>query len=277
VVKHVQSELSVRGVGLCQGAQTASPLGQLLLTGETTTRLRITLTLRGAAAAERELELSTVPPDARSLAIAVATDELLAANWSEIERRAAAATPKPSPAPKTAEPARAPPSFFLGAPLFVLESFGGGQDLLGLDARASWRFASRIALGARVGLRQGLPEKSAHGSIHTSALLGGLGLRLELSRFGRTRLDVFGRADVVDLHATAYASPGARAHDASGLAVVTLGGLNLRTELSRRLSVMLEAGGGGVPRPVHLGDAGRQVSGIANWALALGGGIDVAF
>jgi hypothetical protein len=234
---------------------------------------------RGAAAAERELELSTVPPDARALAIAVATDELLAANWGEIERRADLATQKPSAPPKAAEPPPAPaePSFFLGAPSFVLESFGGGQDLLGLDARVSWQFASRVSLGARVGLRQGLPERSAHGSIHTSAVLGGFGLRLELSRFGRTRLDVFGRADLIDLHATAYASPGARSHDERGLAVVTLGGLDLRARLSRRLSVTLEAGGGGVPRPVHLSDAGREVSGVSEWALAVGGGIDVAF
>jgi len=156
--------------------------------------------------------------------------------------------------------------------VFVFESFGGGQDLLGLDARAAWQFVPRLSLTLRGGFRQGLPEKSAHGSIHTSTFLGGLGLRFELAHSGRTHFDLFGRADAVDLHAKAYASPGARAHEAHGLALVTLSGLDMRSRLSRVLSATLEAGAGGVPRPVHLSDAGQRVSGVSTWAFALGVG-----
>jgi hypothetical protein len=166
---------------------------------------------------------------------------------------------------------------FISCPVFVFESFGGGQDLLGLDARAAWQFVPRLAFTLRVGIRQGLPQKSAHGSIHSSALQGGLGVRLDLARWDRTHLDLFGRADAVSLRASAYPSPGARSHDERGLAIVAEGGLSLRSYLSRKLSVSVEAGAGGVPRPVHLTDAGERVSGVADWAVAVGGGIDVAF
>jgi hypothetical protein len=59
--------------------------------------------------------------------------------------------------------------------------------------------------------------------------------------------------------------------------VVTLGGLDLRSQLSRMLSVTVEAGAGAVPPPQHHSEAGQAVSGISGWALTLGGGVDVAF
>ncbi len=280
VVRHLASELAVRGVDLCTVGKASRPLSRLRLTSETTTRVRITL-LTGDAdeqLAGRTLELGAVPADARLLAIAVAADELLAANWSEIERRQqrAATPPQAPPREPAPPPPRAEPSFALG-PVFAFDAFGGGQRLLGVDARAAVRFAPRLALTARLGVRQGLPRHSEHGSLHATALLGGLGLRLELGGSDRLRIDLFGRADAVRLSASAYANPGAIDRNAAGVAVTTLGGVDVRLLLSRSMQVMLEAGLGGVPRPVHISDAGQRVSGVSELGFTLGGGVSAAF
>jgi hypothetical protein len=230
---------------------------------------------------ERSLELEAVPTDARPLAIAVATDELLAADWSGIERRdqsvAAAKAPKKPPAP--ALPPRTPPpesSIELG-PTFAFEAFGGGEWLLGVDARGAWRFAPPFALTARIGLRQGLPRSSEHGSLHASALLAGVGASISLAESARLRLDLFGRVDALRLHASAYADAGATDHDDVGLALVTTGGVGLQLRLSGTIRLALEAAAGGVPRPVHITDTGQRVSGVSAVALELGGGVSAAF
>ena len=281
MVRHLAGELAVRGVDLCTVAKSSQPLSRLQLTAETATRVRITL-LAGDAETrlgERALELGSVPADARLLAIAVAADELLAANWSELERRrqrAAEAASAREPEPVAPPVAHAEPSFTLG-PLFAFDAFGGGQRLLGVDARGAFRFAPRLALTARIGVRQGLPHSSDHGSLHATALLGGLGLRLELARSQRLRIDLFGRVDAVRLSASAYANPGAIDQKDTAVAVTALGGVDLRLLLSRSLQVTLETGLGGVPRPVHITDAGQRVSGVSQLAFTLGGGVSAAF
>ncbi len=277
-MRHLASELAVRGVDLCAVPKSSRPLARLQLTTETATRVQIILVAGDTdeRLGERALDLDSVPIDARLLAIAVATDELLAANWSDLERRRAA---EPPPAPKrqpAAPSARAEPRFLLG-PVFAFDAFGGGQRLLGVDARAAFGFAPRCALTARLGVRQGLPRSSDHGSLHATALLGGLGLRLELARSDRLRIDLFGRADAVRLSASAYANPGAIDRSDSGVAVTTTGGVALRLLLSRSLQVTLEAGLGGVPRPVHITDARQRVSGVSELGFTLGGGVSAAF
>ncbi len=280
LVRHLASELAVRGVDLCTVAKSSRPLSRLQLTAETVTRVRITLAAGdgGEPLGQRTLELVSVPADARLLAIAVASDELLAANWSEIQqrRRAAQAPALKPPAPRAPSAGRAEPRFTLG-PVFSFDAFGGGQRLLGVDARGVFRFAPRLAVTARVGVREGLPRASDHGSLHATALLGGLGLRLELARSARLRFDSFGRADAVRLSASAYADPGAVDRRDAAVAITALGGFDLRLLLSRSVHVMLESGLGGVPRPVHVTDTGRRVSGVSDLAFALGGGVSAAF
>jgi hypothetical protein len=281
VVRHVAGELSVRGVDLCTLGKSTRPLARLRLASETATRVRITLVTGDTEQrlAARSLELGSVPDDARLLAIAVATDELLAANWREVERRAhGQLRPQETTnaAPPVPTPLRDEPRFELG-PVFAFDSFAGGQRLLGVDARGALRFGPRLALTARAGLRQGLPRAAPHGSLHATALLGGLGLRLELSTARRLRLDLFGRADALRLGASAYASSGATDRSETGVAIVTLGGLDLRLLLSRSVRVLLEAGAGGAPRPVHITDAGQRVSGVSGLAITLGGGVNATF
>ena len=147
----------MRGVDLCVTAKPTRPLARLRLELETATNVYITLATgagyQSAFGRAPRSELTAVPLDARLLAIAVATDELLAANWSEIERRAHTTTPPPRAAlvapPLPPAPPREP-NFELG-PVFVFEAFGGGLQQLGVDVRGALRFVPRLALTARGG------------------------------------------------------------------------------------------------------------------------------
>jgi hypothetical protein len=287
VVQHVEGELTARGVAACQsdrsstGAPPSPAFGWLELEATTPERVRIALRFadNAAAPAERALELGPLPADARALSIAVAADELLAANWAGVQERAehspSTKAPPSAEAPAPA-PVAVPPSVELG-PSFELDAFGGGQRLLGADVRLGWRLAAPIVLTLRVGLRQGLPETAPHGSVHGSALLAGLGLRADLLREGALILGLVARADALRLTASAYADAGAVAHEASGLGVVLSVGPALQLRLSRLLSLQVEAAAGGTPRPVHVTDNGERVSGVSGWAASVAGGVSATF
>ncbi len=282
VVKHVGSELRLRQVELCTTPKRSRALGELRIEVVPPTSLRISLWAEELheSLGERALDLEPIPSDARLLAIAVAADELVATNLRELERRAQVAAeraiaPRPLPPRPVAREARGP-SFELG-PGFVYEAFDGGQTLLGFDARFGVRLAGPLALTLRAGFRQGLPKPADHGSLHATALLGGLGLRLRLVSGRRVELALLARLDAMRLSATAYPSPGATAHADDGTAVLFGAGPALRVALSRSVGLMLEGTAGSALRPVHITDDGRRVSGVSGLALALGGGVLVAF
>lgn len=277
VVQHVKGELTARGVAACNDDKT--PFGWLELEATTPERVRIALRFADSAAApaERALELGQVPADARALSIAVAADELLAANWAGVQERAERPQTQPAPRPTVVKaPAEEARNLQLG-PSFVFEAYGGGQRLLGADVRFGWRFASPLALTLRAGIRQGLPETAPHGSVHSSALLAGLGLRADLLRQSAFCLGLTARADALRLTASAYANAGAVAHEASGLGVVLSVGPVLELRLSRLLSLQVEATAGGTPRPVYVTDGGQRVGGASSWAASVAGGVNATF
>lgn len=285
VVRHVEGELTARGVAACSddesafGARAPLAFGWLELEATTPERVRIALRFADGAtgAAERALELGQVPADARALSIAIAADELLAANWAGVERRAARRAPQPKQ-PEIPTPPRAPePARFELGPSFAFEAFAGGQRLLGADVRFGWRLWAPLALTLRGGVRQGLPETAPHGSVHSFALLGGFGLRCDLLQSTALTLRILARADALRVAASAYPTAGAVAHEANGVALVLSGGPELELQLSRSLRLQLDATGGGAARPVHVTDSGERVSGISGWAMSVAGGVSVAF
>jgi hypothetical protein len=282
VVRHVRSELALRRIGLCMTPQRRRPLAELRLEEQPPSSLRISLWSVDPpeTLGERSLDLAPIPSDARLLAIAVAADELLGANFLELDRRAERARSAPeNHALPTAPPPPRPapePRFDLG-PGFVYESFDGGQALLGVDARLGLQLFGPLSVTARLGYRQGLPQQADHGSVHSSAFLGGLGLRLELVGEGRLKLDVLGRADAMRLNADAFPEAGASAREDAGTAVVLGGGPGLRVVLSRSLRLVVDVTAGGAVRPVHITDDGRRVSGASGLVLGAGGGVLAAF
>jgi hypothetical protein len=280
VVAHVRSELALRSVALCNAASAEQKLADLAFESDVAGRVRIRLATgpERLPVAERTLDLSSVPLDARLLSIAVAADELLAANWAELEQRRARARPPPVSAPPPPPlPIPAKELTFELGPGFVYESFAGGQTLLGAELRAGVRLAPPLLLTARLGFRQGLPEAAPHGSLHSSGLLGGLGLRLRLLQGERFSLALHGRADALRLAVSAYAEAGATAHDRHDVALLLTAGPTASLALSRSIRITLDSSAGSAVRPVHITDSGARVSGVSGLALAAGGGVLVAF
>jgi len=281
VVRHVKSEFLLRHIGLCTTHQGKRPLAELRLEQQPPSSLRISLWTRDPleALGERSLDLGPIPSDARLLAIAVAADELLAANFRELERRAErarAARPRPARAPAPAATQPAQPRFEVG-PGFVYETFDGGQTLLGVDARLGLKLVGPLSATARLGFRQGLREPADHGSVRASALVGGLGVRVELGGGQRLKVDLLGRFDALRLNASAFAEAGATAREDAGLALVLGGGPGLRVLLSRSLRLVADATAGHAVRPVHITDDGQRVSGASGLVLGAGGGVLATF
>ncbi len=285
VVRHVEGEVTARGVAACgddaaaNGSGKTLPFAWLELEATTPERVRIALRFADSAAppTERALELGRVPADARALSIAVAADELLAANWAGVQERAVhPPSPKTPQAAKLTASVAEPPSVELG-PSFELDAFAGGQRLLGADVRLGWRFAAPLTLTLRGGIRQGLPEAAPHGSVHSSGLVGGVGLRCDVLKGRTLTFGLLARADALRLAASAYADTGAVAHEANAIAVLLSGGPELELRLSHVLRLQLEVAGGGAARPVHVTDSGERVSGVSGWALAVAGGVRAAF
>lgn len=284
VVRHVGSELSLREVELCTLPKPGRPLATLRFarTGQSDVRIALWALDPAQVLAERTLELEPVPPDARLLSLAVAADELLAANLPELERRAELARARPAPrmaGPQPTRPAAEPRALAREVGVaFVGDVFAGGQQLLGADLRLAVRFAPRWAATLRAGPRQGLPTTADHGTIETSARVLGAGLRFEVLTGPRLRLDLLARLDGLAVSATAYSSEqGTVAQSASHTAIAVSGGVGLRSALSRRLRLMLDGTVGGVPYPVTFTDTGRGVTGVSGLALGAGGGVLVAF
>lgn len=279
VVQHVRSELTLRQVALCASAGRGEPLGSLRFESSSDGHVLIELSLAGRAIASRELELASVPNDAHLLAIAVATDELLAANWTLLEehRAGARAVPPPQAAPRVvAPPRRESPRFELG-PAFAYEAFSGGQTLLGAELRAGFDLLERLTLTTRVGFRQGLPERAPHGSLRSSGMLGGLGLRLRLVSTSRVELGLTGHASALGLTVSADAGAGVTATDRSDVAVVLSAGPSAALLLSSSIRIALELAVGSAVRPVHVTDTGARVSGASGLAIAPAGGVLVVF
>jgi hypothetical protein len=281
VVEHVRSELQLRGLGLCTTPAPGSPLARLAFDGSADQRVHIALLAgdTGEPVAQRSLDLQSVPSDARQLAIAVATDELLASSLAELEQRRAKQAPRPEPrpsAPPAPPPAAKAPRFELG-PGFVYEAYGGGLALLGVDLRGAVRVTGPLSATLRVGYRQGLPEPAPHGSLRASALLAGLGLRLRFVEGERFQLFLLGRTDALRLSADAYADAGATARAQTDVAIVASVGPGLALALSDHLRIGFDVTAGGALRPVHVTDTGERVSGVSGLSLAAGGGVSVLF
>jgi hypothetical protein len=282
VMAHVRSELSLRKIGLCTSTATTDgvPLARLIFQGSADQQVKISLVTGSELVAERTLDLQSLPSDARLLAIAVASDELLAASLGELERRRARASRPAATAPRPAPPLPArvapEPRFELG-PGFVYDRYGGGQSQLGADLRVSARSVGPLALMLRLGYRQALPESAPHGSLRASGVLGGIGVRLPLLHEGRLRLFALGRVDALRLTVSAYPNVGATTREQSDVAVVAAAGPGMALTLSEHLRIGLDVTAGGALRPVHVTDSGQRVTGVSGLALAVGGGVNVAF
>jgi hypothetical protein len=283
IVRHVRAELELRSIDVCLVGGKRAPIASVRITAQSPDAVEVTVNVRDAVTQKqvsRVLDLRALPADARPLAIAVGTDELLRASWVEI-----AIAPKqksrPAPPPEVdavVEYDLSPTPHAELAALAVFESYAGGQEFVGIDVRGGFRLLAPLLLGARLGMRQSVATRAPNGTIRATALVAGAGASIEITppraTFGAA---LFTRCDVVRVSFVSEPDPGASAHPGQGTALTLAGGAGVWLALNPSLRLSAEGSLGGAVRPVRASDTGTEATAVAGAAFALGAGLAFVF
>jgi hypothetical protein len=289
---HLTSEMATRGIDVCSGAAPPRrPVARV--------RLRVEHPLRGPVLAiievsdsitdkriERTIDLSRIPADARPLAVATSTDELLRASWIELamkdapppamapppEVTAAVASALESPAPAAPRPA---------AELAVLEvgvsaqaaTLSGTRTAIGGAAVGQWWASRHLALVVRLGADKGLARSSRDGTTHLDDLFVSVGVDWAITSRARAwGFDVLASGSVLGVRLAATPVAGAFAAPTDDWAVLAeAGGVAWRRFGKARVEGGLSALG--VARATHASDQGQPVSAISGVGAQLTLGI----
>jgi hypothetical protein len=181
----LQAGLHLRGIGVCTlglAPPGSAPVARITLSLNDANQVVVGIHIQDAMTDKqvaRSVDLRTVSPDARALALAQSIDELLRASWIEltIHEPPPSAPPIPEEVQRAIEPKPVPAERLqvLGA-RFASELYTGGVKLLGADALVVFWLQPRLAFSFALGLRAGLRVDSPHGSIGVSALTASTGL-----------------------------------------------------------------------------------------------------
>ena len=278
IVQHVRAELLLRQIEVCLTQTGAPPIATVRLAAKSADAVEVVIEVQDALTKKRVsrlLDLRALPPDARPLAIAVGTDELLRASWVEIAIDTAAAPEEPPPAvvDVVQEELRSEAVIEIGTAL-VFEGYGGGQRFWGIDARGGARPLPRLSVALRAGLRDGSSAEAPNGKVGASALVLGAAAEFSLLRLSRSfEVELLGRMDAVHVSYLPKADPGAVARSEDDTAVVATGGLSATLALGARAVVFAEFSAGAPLRPVRAADSGDQVVAVSGLSLMTGVGI----
>ncbi len=269
----LRAELSTRGLDLCTSSPTP-PLATIQFSpGPNSVSLSVevhdALTEKRLS---RDVELAGVPPDGKSLTVALAADELLRASWAELTLRTA---PPPSlPVPREVTEAvrdatmPAPRRLSFGM-AFAAEHFASGTSLYGADVDVAAWLSQRLSLGLRVGLRTSTALAAKDGEVRTSAFAASVFLAFTLTpperRWG---IDALALTGFESLTFAPTAGAGATGAPASDLAWLVEIGPAAWVRVLPGLRLGLEALGALPARPVHVTDAHEDVGGVAGPGIA---------
>ncbi len=290
VLADLRAGLRLKGIDACEqdasGAKSA--LAQLTLRAAERDRISVAIEVHDALTEKRlsrELDLRALAPDARALAIAAASDELLRASWTELALQDAPRPARPAPEVVTRavrsslSPARVGSlerALGVGA---AFEQHGGGASLLGGDLYLEQWLGERLGLELGLGLREGLRRDAPHGTVDTRALGGALALLFALlpreqalglwGRLGLALSSVRVQGRARQGAATGGSGAGLDLHARAGLS----GLLALGARVALRLTLEL-----GLPlRAVRAADAGRAVTATTGVQGHAGLGAEVRF
>lgn len=203
VLADLRASLSERRIDVCLPDQPTvrRPLARITLTAPSSVTVSIVVVANDETAqkrASRTVSLLTVPSDGRPFAVALATDELLQASWSELAllppelETAPQPPPPPPPPPPTPAPKLllVPPRLnsITGAALvdwFVSkQGYGGGELRLRRTLSDSWRWSLEGSVGGSLGRRL----QTDHGTVTSNAILGAAWLRYVVQFVGNAQL-----------------------------------------------------------------------------------------
>lgn len=280
ILADLAAELSRQGIDACtQG--TGTPVASVTVAGANPESVAVAIDVTDGVTEKRigrDVDLVGVPDDGRSLAIALATEDLLTASWAELALRSAE-PPRPPPreVTRTVERAIAPraPTSAAGA-RFGLEWFGGGQTHLGGDAFSQLWLLPRAGLELAFELRQGLATSSAHGTIDARALGGSAGLVFAiLPRTRRLRLHAGLGISVSSVTFEGSPSDAADASDPTEVVVVVRATVSASLALAGPIHALLAAGAGWPLRGYEGTDFGQEATGATGLELHGRAGLSV--
>jgi hypothetical protein len=189
LASHLEAELRPRNIDLCAGSTPSStPVARIRLHVERPTGGPVVATIEIADAVtdkrvERRIDLTRMPPDARALAVASSTDELLRASWAELKIKDAPPPSRPPP-PAVVEAVNASlesaASTSSVAPIELgvaahLSSFPSNREAVGGDVLVRGWFHPRIAGLAGVGGSFGFTRPGRSGPVRADDLAATLG------------------------------------------------------------------------------------------------------
>ena len=282
IVQHVRAELMLQRIDVCFEGAGKAPIATVKLTARSTDAVEVAIEVQDALTRKRVsrvLDLRSTPADARPLAIAVGTDELLRASWVEIAIETASVPEEPPAEVVDVIEAElhSEPVVEFGTAL-TFEVYTGGQRLWGIDARGGFRPASRWTTTLRAGLRDGTSVEAPNGSVDARALILGAGAEFALLPPSQAfQLELCGRVDVLRISYQAKADPGAQARPEGGTAIVATAGLAATLGLGANAGLFAEASAGAPLRPVRAADTGSEVVSIAGFGLMTGAGFLASF
>jgi len=227
ILSDLQHTLAGQGIAACTTdahPAGAEPLATLTvdLSPDDTAKATVDIEVRDAVTRKRvrrDVDLSRIPDDGRSAAIAIEADELLRASWAEISldtarARQAQANARPqvvTAVGQTLAPARVDANG-LGARA-AIERYvqSGGVTLIGADAFGRLRLSPRIAAEIAGTLRVGPAATAPHGEVSALGTGGALALLVRVAGGRRASLEAGAGADVSWLEFRAQPSSGAEA------------------------------------------------------------------
>jgi hypothetical protein len=268
----LRSALARRGLTACENGD--HPLATIVLTPYEGVDVRITLSIRDEVTnklVERTVKLGDLPADARALALAQMTDELLRASWAELTVEDAPPPPiAVPPEVHDALPKRSPRTVQIDV-AFVLDHFTQNHDQLGVDAALHLWLASRFGVSLRAGPRGALVRGVGPGSISGNGFFAGIGPRLGLVRLPRFGVDL--EADVAMLYVGLGGRAGAASRSADGLAVLLMATASAWMRIAPPLRAFVEIGGGGAARGVRVTDGTTDLGGPAGFLVSMRAGV----
>jgi hypothetical protein len=290
VLLDLRAGLRLESIETCEGVEQGSEtsLARLDLRAADADHISVGIEVHDAVTAKRvsrEVDLRALSADARALAIASATDELLRASWTELALKDAPVPARPAPRAveravrRSLEPARVGSREHAIGVRGAVELHAAGLTLLGADLYLDLWLSERLGVELGVGLREGVRRAAPHGSVDARALGSALGMLFAMlpreqpfGLYGRVMLAVSslrmqgiaGERSVIGAEGAAVDVHG-RAGFAASFAPWPGFALRVETEL-------------GVPlRGVRATDSGRAVASSGGLQLHAGLGTEVRF
>jgi hypothetical protein len=222
---HLRRSLSHRGIAVCSDADASAVVLEIAPSSDgfaISVRIDDPLVHK---AASRDLDVTTIPSDARALAIAQAADELLRVTWPERFSDEPPHPPPAPPAPPSATPSRresASPTVRLGIGIGG-ELFSSGHAQLGPDLDVTVAPISWLALGLRGGARTSSSRAATFGEHDTSALVASAGAAIRVALGRAAALELGPRVTVMRFAFTASPREGYVPGDDDAVAVCVNG------------------------------------------------------